>query len=428
MTSVWTSEKYYKTLFDLSQIDPSKGLDPAWFPGLFNLSSAFVWDFIYRPLDNRVPEFVYTPFEKCRSIENLSAEEEAIQSWNLTWETGHLRHMLFKNRLPPSLTWLSKFPESNLYLLPNTNKYETYCPLYHLLPAPSIHRFSLPIFGWGAWPVALRNTDSVFSKLTDDFEDSLSKAFAHHIWPLLAKPSMSFFSRNDPIVVLSHNLDFWLPYAYEVIENRLRGFPRCDLETQEQITTLMRLRRIAPPNIAVDLPLKGGDIWAGEADAWQAAQELVEVADRRGKLRAVIDAVLSNRIKDDFSHRWSHEREDFERKLYHKRSKFKVAFVELDDTIPVQGPSSEVEEDLLWEDFIALLNLKERQIVVCLRNGITKVAEIGQILGYANHSPVSKALQKIRAKAKQYLWHPGARRATKDLGWDRNLSLRKREN
>lgn len=79
-----------------------------------------------------------------------------------------------------------------------------------------------------------------------------------------------------------------------------------------------------------------------------------------------------------------------------------MSFVQLDDTIPIHGPYSELDEDILWEDFIGLLDKKERQVVVCLRSGVTKVGEISKILGYANHSPISKALKRIREKAKQY--------------------------
>jgi len=70
----------------------------------------------------------------------------------------------------------------------------------------------------------------------------------------------------------------------------------------------------------------------------------VDEADAEGRLRGILDAVRSNRVEDDFSERWSFAREDFERKLYHKRSKVKVRFVELTDTIPVQGPETEVED------------------------------------------------------------------------------------
>jgi hypothetical protein len=49
------------------------------------------------------------------------------------------------------------------------------------------------------------------------------------------------------------------------------------------------------------------------------------------------------------------------------------------------------------------LNVKEKQIVVCLRSGITGLEEIAQIMGYANHSPISKKLTKIRSKLLQFL-------------------------
>ena len=63
-----------------------------------------------------------------------------------------------------------------------------------------------------------------------------------------------------------------------------------------------------------------------EHDLW----EKVASADANGRLRAILDAVRSNRVADDFWARWSYAREDFERKLYRKRNKISVRFVELD--------------------------------------------------------------------------------------------------
>ena len=81
----------------------------------------------------------------------------------------------------------------------------------------------------------------------------------------------------------------------------------------------------------------------------------------------------------------------------------RVRFVELDDTIPFHGPETEVHDDLLWRDFFAVLVPKERQIVICLRSGRTKLGDIGTSMGYANHSAISKALKRIRAKAERFL-------------------------
>jgi hypothetical protein len=50
-----------------------------------------------------------------------------------------------------------------------------------------------------------------------------------------------------------------------------------------------------------------------------------------------------------------------------------------------------------------VLDLKERRVVVCLRHGITRLGDIARELGYANHSPISKTLARIRAKAARYL-------------------------
>lgn len=385
-------------------------LDREVFPQLYNLSSAFFYQYICRPLSKAKPEFVYIP---CEPYENMSGHrrdvelelEVAINKWNYSWEANRLRQEMFKGKLPFKLKWLEKYTKANLYLIPDFNlRYDAYLPLYHMLPQCILKSYNLPLFRKGMWPPAGFAKYWRLIQLTSDFDNRLAKAFAHHIWPLLNHRSkINAFSKDDPVVILSHNLNYWLPYAYSVVEERLRSFPRADCDNIEQERELIRLRRKMPTDVKIDRPLKGGTIWSGEDDAWNVTKELVALADKKGKLREIIDAIRANRIEDDFSSRWTYEREDFERKLYKKRSKTKVSFVQLDDTIPVHAPSSELDDDLLWEDFISILDKKEKRVVVCLRNGITKVGEIGKLLGYASHSPVSKTLARIRRKAKQYL-------------------------
>ncbi|WP_433177384.1 hypothetical protein [Actinoallomurus sp. CA-150999] len=146
-------------------------------------------------------------------------------------------------------------------------------------------------------------------------------------------------------------------------------------------------------------PRMGGDLWSGEAEAADVVQSTVEHADADGQLRGILDAVRSHRVEDDFSEVWSYAREHFERKLYSKRSKVRVRFVELTDTIPVQGPETEVLDGLVYADFLALLEPKERQVVVLLNSGVTKLTEVAGLLGYKNHSPISKRLAQIQKKA-----------------------------
>lgn len=53
-------------------------------------------------------------------------------------------------------------------------------------------------------------------------------------------------------------------------------------------------------------------------------------------------------------------------------------------------------------DFLALLNERDREVVVLLSSGITKLTDVAQIMGYSNHSAVSKRLDRIRRQAEQF--------------------------
>ena len=155
--------------------------------------------------------------------------------------------------------------------------------------------------------------------------------------------------------------------------------------------------------VRITRPRIGSEIWTGEEDAAQARAEVVEAADRTGNLRAILDAVKSHRIEDDFSDYWTYAREDFERKLHHKRAKAKVTFVEIPKESPVQGPETDVIGNMVCNDFLALLDPKDRHIVILLSSGYTQLTQIAEIMGYANHSPVSKRLARIREMAEKIL-------------------------
>ena len=135
------------------------------------------------------------------------------------------------------------------------------------------------------------------------------------------------FSGSDPIRLLAHNLDFWLPPVTAVIQDILRDLPVVDNDVEEGPPPLIDGTVLEGAVMAN--PRMGTDLWRGEAEAAEALRWTVDQADADGQLRGILDAVRSNRVEDDFSEYWSYAREDFERKLYHKRSKIKVRFVEL---------------------------------------------------------------------------------------------------
>ena len=264
-------------------------------------------------------------------------------------------------------------------------------------------RHGLPLMRVAIWPY-IAPIGPVDRYLAADFETRLSRAWASAVWRHLIPGSpLRGFSASDPIRLLAHNLDFWLPPVTAAMEEILRD--RSVIGETEEGPVPLDDGTILDGAVAAG-PRAGGDVWRGEAEAADVVRRTVEAADADGRLRGILDAVLSNRVEDDFSEHWSYAREDFERKLYRKRSKIKIRFVELTDTIPVQGPETKVEDNLVLGDFLALLDERERQIVILLRSGYTKIGDVAGILGYKNHSPVSKRLARIRQKAAEYFGEP----------------------
>ena len=200
-------------------------LDRDMFPQLYNLSSGWFFQFMPQPLSSNIPEFVYIPL-KTRQKKGDSHWTDchvALNKWNMSWEASQLRHEIFEDELPAQLKWIRKFEDANIYLLPDTTpKYEAYIPLYHLLPQRTLQNFNLPLLKRGIWPPSGFSDDLTLILLQSDFETQLSEAFAHHVWPLLIRGSkMKAFTKDDPIVLLSHSLNYWLPYVYCVAEERV---------------------------------------------------------------------------------------------------------------------------------------------------------------------------------------------------------------
>ncbi|MFD9701274.1 hypothetical protein [Lentzea sp. NPDC059081] len=260
--------------------------------------------------------------------------------------------------------------------------------------------FGLPLLRGGQWPF-MADWSGIDDFLPPDFEERLARAWAWTVWPHLVSGSkMEAFSADAPIRLLAHNLDFWVPAVTATIQECLRDFPEIDKGKTPGPVTLEDGSVLA--GAVAGNPRMGGQVWFGEDDARDAVVETVEAADRTGRPRGILDAVRSRRIEDDFSSHWSYAREDFERKLHGKRRKVTVKFVELTDTIPVQGLESEVLGNLITNDFLTLLDGRNRQIVVLLNSGVTSKTEIADVLGYANHSAVSKRLAQIRRAAEAY--------------------------
>jgi hypothetical protein len=378
---------------------------PEEFPRLWNMSVGFTKRAIVRPVLPEPPEYLTITLPRPLHRDDDSLKRSlAVGEWNRLWEAAQFRRRFFDDEedLTLDLVKIADLGDLNVILVPRTEtRYYEYAPLYHLLKRSTCERFGLPLLSSGQWPFVIETAD-IAKYLPADFAQRLSQAWASTVWRRLnSGSSISAFSNDDPIRLLAHNLDYWIPPVTEVIQNTLRGFPLVnsdgDLPAEIQLVDGSILEGAVP-----GWPRAGGDLWRGEDEAADAVALTVEQADTTGRLRGILDAVRSNRVADDFSPRWSPAREDFERKLYRKRNKITVRFVELPDTIPVQGPETEVEDRMVFADFLAVLDEKERQIVVLLSSGYTKLTDIAAQMGYANHSPISKKLAKIRQRAIAY--------------------------
>lgn len=383
---------------------------PDEFPTLRAISAGLL--FFRRVLVYQGPplplEFVTFRIPRPRSPLN---EESArvhlkVTEWNAQWEAGPYR-AFDDDDLPEPLAFLrdldtDKDPTTDIVLIPDDgNLYHRWGPLYHLLPRRTVESFGLPLIHRGVWPVMgmAWGRDEIRAAQ----ENALARAVAQHLWSHglgKAKSPLSAFSKDDSLRVLSHDLGFWRSH-FEILMRKY-GRERGRVRREDGDTDPESLET-PHPDVRYEMPRFGTEVWTGEAEASEVTRDLIELADQRGRLRAVIDAIRSNRVEEDFSKRWSAEREDFERKLYRKRNKVKVSFVELDESIPYFDAETEVEDNMLYRSLMTVVQPKDRHVVVCLHNGITRAREIADRLGYSNHSPVSKALKRIRRKAAKLL-------------------------
>ncbi|MEU5157379.1 sigma-70 family RNA polymerase sigma factor [Glycomyces sp. NPDC021274] len=368
-------------------------VSPDEHPSLTNFSAAWMYDAMIRPLDPEQLEFVAIDMDP-GSLEM----RDQIGVWNAAWEAGQFRRRLFaEEELPQQMAKVADLGDLNVMFVPRSeSRYFEYAPLYHLLPKAVLDKFKLPLLKRASWPHMgeLGRADRL---LPGDFAQRLAKAWAWVVWPHLDSGSRpSAYKKTDSIRLLAHNLDFWVPPVTTAVQEMLQCYPEVD---KGRSTGPVRLENGEfLEGAVVGNPRAGGLVWMGEAEAAEMVALMVDTADRTGRLRDVLAAVRAHRVEEDFSSDWSYAREDFERQLYRKRNKVQVRFIELTDTIPVQGPESEIVGKLVTSDFLALLDAKQRQIIILLSSGYRQ-HEVAEVLGYANHSPIAKRLAQIRQQA-----------------------------
>ena len=163
---------------------------------------------VIRPVEPELPDYVAI------DLGRPDAEMRShVARWNMLWEAGQFRRRFFdEDEMPAPIAKIADLGDINAILVPRTeSRYFEYEALFHLLPKATLDRFGLPLLRRGLWPF-MNDYSNVDQFLSPDFGGRLAKAWAWTVWPHLNSGSrLSAFSKDDPIRLLAHSLDFWVP-------------------------------------------------------------------------------------------------------------------------------------------------------------------------------------------------------------------------
>ena len=261
-----------------------------------------------------------------------------------------------------------------------------YLPLFYLIPDEIATKRGFLDFPRDPYVVA---TDNHWQKIyySKQFQVMLLDTWGWMMWQHLGiRGGIDNYSKSDPFVLMALNLPMW---AW--------------LLAHWGITTDF-LAEVPP---GAEIPFYSMDEAATNCD--QFAKGFWNHPYL--KMREVWEVVNTHRDHRDFSHVASHVKMDFHRKYYHTRASTKVEPIISDygedgeeETIYapyMPNEFAEVEFRIWFEGFLERLNEKDRQIIKLLEEGYNQ-EEIADMLGYANHSGVSKRVRHIRKEYDKY--------------------------
>ena len=259
----------------------------------------------------------------------------------------------------------------------------TFLPLFYLIPKEFLEKRGLG--GYPRDPMEFAEnpewTAAYYSKV---FQVQLMDIWAQMMWQALGiRGGFDCYSTNDPFVRMAVDLPFWAALS-------------------EKLGMSTDLLAMLPEKI------QATHFTQGQASQHCAAMAAYLWALPQLNLSKIREVVETHRSHDDYANRYSNIKVDFYRKYYHTRSKWAktVPLEEETDDTTIYGHTpnqfAEAEYTMWLDSFCKRLNKKDAQIVHLLNQGYTQ-QEIADILGYANHSGVSKRISKyIRPAMTQY--------------------------
>jgi len=258
-----------------------------------------------------------------------------------------------------------------------------YLPLFYLIPDEIAEKRGVADFPRNPIEVVTNQKwrDIYHSKY---FQVNLLDMWGWMMWQCLGiRGGVDNYSKNDPFVIMVFSMPMW---AW--------------LLAEQGINT----------DLLAELSLNGADMPFLTME--QAAHNCDQIAKHFWnhptlKMQEVWEIVKTHRDHKDYSSMPSHVKMDFHRQYYHTRAKTKIqaivgAYGKNGEEEVIYAPYTPNEfvnvEFRIWFDvFLKQLNRKDRQIIILLEQGYTQ-EEIAVMLGYSNHSGISKRIKFIREK------------------------------
>ncbi len=203
---------------------------------------------------------------------------------------------------------------------------------------------------------------------SDYFQLVLIDIWAWVIWDYLGiRGGMEQYSGFDPFWLLAHTYSYWMLVFFRMGLKPERYFNLAPGDTLRYLTR-------------------------GELE--DAVRDMMTYYMAKSAFSQWRSIVQEHRAHEDYDTRRSSVKIDFHRKWHHTRAKVKVLdFIQADEE-PGFYPYDGIVSRLDIERFTDGLGFMNQRIVKLLLAGYTQ-AEIGKILGFANHSGVNKRIKKI---------------------------------
>lgn len=334
-----------------------------------------------------------------------------VYDWNSTQRAGFVRSGRSLEGLKPFVPYLEERRNPNMILVPTyAGTSELDVMLAGLLPDVVLAKAGLERRR------AMMGLMYVHHDLPADYGVRARAAFAQYIWSRLcplARLSEGAFSARSPLRLLAGDTPYWAHRLYRLALARRDELFTPTTQVDETWESLEGLRSKILAELPVEerhlfevkRPLMGGDVW-DEFDEDEREEVIQCAIDGDGvldSLQPVVDLLHRHRTHDDFSAAHSWIKEDFERSFYSKRAKVKVDLVETVDDSPAYAlEPSEPYESVLFRDVIAVLDQKERRLVLALRSG-KSASTIAREAGLRGHASVSRRIAALKAKVARLL-------------------------